>query len=313
MLAISIGCPSGVGPEVSVVAAAKSTEPCLLIGDEAVILRAAKLRRVARRRLEIWDGATSMRRPPRFGKPSKAAGAAQLRWIDEATDLVTRGVCSALVTAPVSKEAIAASGVSRGFRGHTEHLAKRLDAREVVMAFVGPRITTALVTTHLPLRRVARAITSDKVATSCYWLARLVAQLGRSGTIAVAALNPHAGEGGLLGDEERTVITPGVAVARRRIRRDGLAVDLVGPMGAETAFRRAATGDFVGVVAMYHDQATIPCKLLDFGEAVNVSLGLPIVRTSVDHGTAYDVAGSGRASARGMREALSLAATLVNR
>jgi 4-hydroxythreonine-4-phosphate dehydrogenase len=126
----------------------------------------------------------------------------------------------------------------------------------------------------------------------------------------VAALNPHAGEGGLLGDEESRVLAPGIARARRRLRESRLHVDVIGPMAAESAFRHAAAGTYDGVVAMYHDQGTIPMKLIGFGEAVNVSLGLPIVRTSVDHGTAYDRAAAFTADARGMEEALALAARL---
>jgi 4-hydroxythreonine-4-phosphate dehydrogenase len=152
------------------------------------------------------------------------------------------------------------------------------------------------------------------VATSAYWLARLLRALGvRRPRIVVAALNPHAGEGGLLGDEERTRIAPGIALARARLDAEGTAADLSGPLGAETAVRLAARGDYDGAVMMYHDQATIPSKLLGFGEAVNVTLGLPIVRTSVDHGTGYDLAGTGRADARGMREAIALAARLCGR
>jgi 4-hydroxy-L-threonine phosphate dehydrogenase PdxA len=129
--------------------------------------------------------------------------------------------------------------------------------------------------------------------------------------VAIAALNPHAGESGLLGNEETRAIRPGIALARRRIEAAGLGVELDGPVPAESAFRIAASGRYAAVVAMYHDQATIPMKILGFGEAVNVSLGLPIVRTSVDHGTAYDRAGKGTADPRGMLEAMKLAARLV--
>jgi 4-hydroxythreonine-4-phosphate dehydrogenase len=179
------------------------------------------------------------------------------------------------------------------------------------MAFASEQLTTALVTTHLPLAQVPAAITPEAVAASVYWLARLLRALGhRRPHIAVAALNPHAGEGGLLGDEEETRILPGIVLGDVRLARDRIAADLTGPLGAETALRLAVRGDFAGVVAMYHDQATIPEKVLGFGEAVNVTLGLPIVRTSVDHGTGYDLAGTGEADPRGMREAMALAARL---
>ena len=182
------------------------------------------------------------------------------------------------------------------------------------MAFHTERLTTSLVTTHLPLSAVPRAIRPEQVARAAYWTAWFVDRLhhaSKSPRVAIAALNPHAGERGLLGKEEERAIAPGIVLARRRIRQAKLSVDIEGPIPAESAFRIAASGGYAAVVAMYHDQATIPMKLLGFGEAVNVSLGLPIVRTSVDHGTAYDRAGKGTADARGMIEAMKLAARLV--
>lgn len=343
-LAVSLGCPCGVGPEVSLAGALATVarDPSvriLLVGDVGAVRAAARAAGVDVARVkrvaspdEAWRaaprarGASSIcvfepvgalaaadRRP---GRPGRAAGAAQLAWIDAATDLVATGAADALVTGPVSKDAIARSGApgARGFLGHTEHLAARLGAPEVTMAFHTEALTTSLVTTHLPLSAVPRAIRPAPVARAAFWTAWLVDRLqpsGARGTIAVAALNPHAGENGLLGKEEQTVIAPGIELARRRIAGAKLAVDLVGPVPAESAFRIAASGGFSAVVAMYHDQATIPMKLLGFGEAVNVSLGLPIVRTSVDHGTAYDRAGKGTADPRGMIEAIKLASQLV--
>jgi 4-hydroxythreonine-4-phosphate dehydrogenase len=245
------------------------------------------------------------------GKPTRDSGAAQLAWIDAATDLVRRGAASALVTGPVSKEMIVRSGAS-AFRGHTEHLATRLGAPEVTMAFWTERLTTSLVTTHLPLAKVPAAITADEVARATYWTADFVHRLGKTGTIAVAALNPHAGEAGLLGSEEEDSITPGIILARHRIAGSPTkdAITIEGPVPAESAFRLASKGTYEAVVAMYHDQATIPMKLLGFGEAVNVTLGLPIIRTSVDHGTAYDRAGKRSADATGMISAIDLAIRL---
>lgn len=332
VLAISVGCPSGVGPEVAVAGAASTrVARCVLVGDEGVVRRAAKLVRVPAGRLVavdgpeaiarlspgqvgLWAGSTRLSRASAFGQPGAEDGAAQLAWIDEATDLVRDGVAAALVTGPASKHAIATSGArgSANFLGHTEHLGRRLRAREVTMAFTSGQLVSALVTTHLPLRAVPDAVSPREVARASVWLARLLNDLGHTKPrVAVAALNPHAGEGGLLGDEEPGRIGPGIRLARRRLARLGRTAELTGPLGAETAFRLASQGVFDGVVAMYHDQATIPHKLLGFGEAVNVTLGLPIVRTSVDHGTAYDLAGTGRADARGMLEAIALAARLA--
>lgn len=332
-LAVSIGCPCGVGPEVAVAAAAQARARVLLVGDLGALRAAARVRDVDPRRLaQVGDpheafasadedaifvyeprgiALRAAERAP--GRPSRAAGAAQLAWIDAATELVTIGVADALVTGPVSKDAIARSGAkgARAFRGHTEHLARRLGAPEVTMAFWSDRLTTSLVTTHLALADVPAAITCDEVARAVYWTGRFVAQLGAEGRLAVAALNPHAGEGGLIGTEERRAIEPGILRARERLERAGLRIPIEGPVPAETAFRLAAAGTYAAVVAMYHDQATIPMKLLGFGEAVNVSLSLPIVRTSVDHGTAYDRAGKGTADARGMIEALALAQRLA--
>jgi 4-hydroxythreonine-4-phosphate dehydrogenase len=335
LLAVSIGCPSGIGPEVSVAAAVRvSGARVLLVGDAGVVERAASLRGLEARRFvrvsSVVEAASVGRRavavlqptPPlslrdvRPGHPSARAGAAQLAWIDTACDLVGRGEAAALVTGPVSKSVIAASGgrAAARFLGHTEHLQRRLGADEVIMAFACDKLTTSLVTTHLPLARVPRAITKAGVASGTYWLADLLWRLARGRArprIAVAALNPHAGEGGLLGREEAEVIVPGIALARQRARRAGVACDLIGPVPAETAFRVAARGGYDGVVAMYHDQATIPMKLVGFGDAVNVSLGLPIVRTSVDHGTGYDIAGQGVADPRGMAAAMRLAVRLA--
>jgi 4-hydroxythreonine-4-phosphate dehydrogenase len=333
-LAVSIGCPSGVGPEVSVVAAAAMLPRArvLLVGDLATLRSAARIREIDPKLLErvrdpeqafeSWSGESILVYEPTAplasadrapGRPTRASGAAQLAWIDAATDLVSTGIADALVTGPVSKDIIARSGskAARSFRGHTEHLAERLDAPEVTMAFSTDRLTTSLVTTHLALSDVPKAVTAEAVARAVYWTGSFVAQLGAKGRVAVAALNPHAGEGGLLGTEETRVIEPGIVRGRKRLASANVDVEIVGPIPAETAFRLAKAGEYIAVVAMYHDQATIPMKLLGFGEAVNVSLGLPIIRTSVDHGTAYDRAGKGTADARGMIEAMSLARLLV--
>jgi 4-hydroxythreonine-4-phosphate dehydrogenase len=177
------------------------------------------------------------------------------------------------------------------------------------MCFACSELATSLVTTHVPLSKVPKALTEEGVRTATLGLARLLGALGHScPKVAVCSLNPHAGEEALLGNEESTAILPGVRAARRKL---GKRADVFGPIGAETAYRKAAKGDYDGVVAMYHDQATIPMKLLAFGQAVNVTMGLSIVRTSVDHGTAYDIAGRGKADLQGMLSALALAERLV--
>jgi 4-hydroxythreonine-4-phosphate dehydrogenase len=334
-IALSVGCPCGIGPEVSIAAAAALRGArAILVGDAGAIAAAAKgrgfnVRRVirvsrvaeawtiARGQIAVWQPTDDLNpRDSRPGAPTRAAGAAQLTWIDAACDIVSRGEADALVTGPVSKHEIVRSGApgAGSFLGHTEHLQRRLHAREVVMAFWSPALVIALATTHVPLARVARAVTPAAVARATFWLVWFLARLSRKPPrVAVLGLNPHAGEGGLLGREEKTRIVPGIKVAKRRLRSARIAATVEGPVPAESALRLALKRTWDGVAAMYHDQATIPLKLAAFGDAVNVSLGLPIVRTSVDHGTAYDRAGTWTADARGMSAAIALAAKLVRR
>jgi 4-hydroxythreonine-4-phosphate dehydrogenase len=225
-----------------------------------------------------------------------------------------QGHAAALVTGPVSKKVIAKSGApgSSNFAGHTEHIAARTGAKTPIMIFAANEISTALVTTHLALKDVSSQLTPEAVAQATSHLAELLWLLGKRPTrVVVSSLNPHAGEQGMFGDEEHRVIVPGIELARNALRERGISATLTGPVGGETAFRQAFDGLFDGVVAMYHDQATIPMKVRCFGEAVNVTAGLPLIRTSVDHGTAYDIAASTQADASSMVEAIRLAARLV--
>lgn len=339
IVALSIGCPAGIGPEVAVAAAEaapKHGPQPVLIGDPDVIVAAMSVRDIASKRLilvddpeeareirkravVVWSGSTRLAKPPRWGVPTAADGVGQLAWIDQATDLVRDGRADALVTGPVSKAVIAGSGApgTASFRGHTEHLAARLGASEVVMAFWSPALTVGLVTTHLSLKAVPGAIDAEGVARATYWVARLVRDLGRrKPRIVVCALNPHAGEGGLLGTEEQTAIGPGIVLGRARLAASEIEATVDGPVGAESALRRSIADKrerphWDAAIAMYHDQATIASKVASFGEAVNVSLGLPIIRTSVDHGTGYDLAGKGEADEAGMTAAIELAGKLI--
>ncbi len=324
LLVVSVGCPCGIGPEVSLRAAAK-LPGTVLVGDWDLLQEAAELVSVPRKRLVAFDGVA---RDPRAiyvhstgpklaardrkpGKPNAVSGAAQLAYIEEAYRLTKAAPRRALVTGPVSKAAIAHSGVrgAQHFLGHTEWLRDLDHAKLSVMCFAAGPLVTSLVTTHLPLSQVPRALTPRGVADSAFYLAELLLAVGKKNPkIAICSLNPHAGESELLGQEERRAIVPGIRAAARRL---GRRAELLGPIGAETAFRKAVAGTYEGVVAMYHDQATIPMKLVAFGDAVNVTMGLSIVRTSVDHGTAYDIAWRGIADADGMRSALDLGRRLV--
>lgn len=326
LLVVSTGCPAGIGPEVSVAAALRLKGAVkVLLGDESTLRAAAELLGVPQRKLVRWDGRSQdaalihiaqvgdalTARDRLAGKPNARAGVAQLEYVEAGFTLVKSSQRAALVTAPVSKAAIAHSGLARAktFLGHTEWLQALDGAKSSVMCFFSERLATSLVTTHLPLAKVPRSLTRDGVAKATVELARLLQRLGKKRpNLAIASLNPHAGESKLLGGEEARAIAPGIAQARKSLGRSAL---LTGPVGAETAYRKASAGGFDGVVAMYHDQATIPMKLLAFGDAVNVTAGLSIVRTSVDHGTAYDIAWQGKADAEGMQAALALGARIV--
>jgi 4-hydroxythreonine-4-phosphate dehydrogenase len=322
---VSTGCPSGIGPEVAVMAADRlKNDAVVLVGDVGTLLEAAALKHIAEQRLVPFGerphsrGAIQIVQagPPlkpndrRPGKPSRAAGAAQLAAIDAAYRLVKKHPGSALATAPVSKAAIATSGApgARRFAGHTEWLQALDGAKTSVMCFWAPKLATSVVTTHVPLAKVPSLLTPTGVAEATVGLARLLEKLGKKRPrVAVASLNPHAGENEMFGREEAKAIAPGIVLAQRRMR----SARITGPLGAETAYRYAYAGRYDGVVAMYHDQATIPMKLVAFGDAVNVTMGLSIPRTSVDHGTAYDIAWRGEADARGMIAAIELGAKLA--
>ncbi len=251
-------------------------------------------------RVAVTELAAKDRAP---GKPSRAGGKAQLAYVRAAVEAALRGDVDALCTAPVSKEQITRAGVR--FMGHTELLAESF-GREVLMLMDGPRVKVALATNHLALRDVPRALEKTRLAAQLQLLsASLQPVLGRRPRIAVCGLNPHAGEGGLLGDEEVRTIAPAIALARRR------GVDCTGPWPADGLFARPDRMPADVVLAMYHDQALVVAKALDFDRTVNVTLGLPVPRTSPDHGVAYPLAGKGKASAEPMIAALLKAAQLA--
>jgi 4-hydroxythreonine-4-phosphate dehydrogenase len=240
------------------------------------------------------------------GRVSAAAGRAAYDFLCRAIDLTLAGAADGIVTAPLHKGGLHAAGLH--YPGHTEILAERTGVREFAMVLAVGDLAVAHVTLHMALREVFRHLSSAAVLEKIHLLDRLQHRLlGRPPRLGVAALNPHASDGGLFGDEEARLIAPAVAAARA----EGLSVS--GPWPADTLFVRARQGDFDGVVAMYHDQGHIALKLLGAGRAVNISAGLPIVRTSVAHGTAYDIVGRGRADGTSLVEAVRVAALLARR
>lgn len=307
-LAITLGDPAGIGPEIvaaTLVAAPESWRRRVVVyGDRAPLERGARALGVTlpRELVVIGDGIGDA---AVAGRPDDRTGAAQVGYLEAAVAAAARGELAAIATAPISKTWARRAGFA--FPGHTEMLAERLGARDVVMLFAGPRLKVALATVHVALAEVPRALTTAGLRTTIEIVARsLVADFAIAAPrIGVVGLNPHAGEGGLLGGEDRDVIAPALAPLAP--------ATLIGPLVPDAAFRELAHGRFDALVAMYHDQGLIPVKLIDFDESVNVTLGLPIVRTSPDHGTAYDIAGTGQARPISMQRALALAIEMVAR
>ncbi len=282
-IGITTGDPAGIGPEVAAKAAA---DPSVRQLCEPVLYEPL--------------GAGGFRP----GAVSAGAGRASYQAVTRAVRDALAGRIDGVATGPINKRAWARAGLR--WRGHTDLLAELTGAGEVRMMFHADRLTVVLATVHVPLAQVPAVLTADRLETTI----RLAqAELPRFGVarprLALAGLNPHAGEDGLLGDEERVVFTP----VLESCRADG--IDVSGPLPADAVFRRAVHREFDAVIACYHDQGLVPVKLLAFGEAVNVTLGLPIVRTSVDHGTGFDIAGRGVADPSGMIAAVRLAARLA--
>jgi 4-hydroxythreonine-4-phosphate dehydrogenase len=308
-IAITTGEPAGVGPEISILALADAPDADItLIGDERLLAARARSAGVA------WPTAARIRHVPlaveaRTGHLDVRNAPYVLATLDLAIDGALAGDYDAVVTAPVQKSVINDAGIP--FTGHTEHLAARAHAPQVVMMLAGdtPRgpLRVALATTHLPLARVPAALTTDGlVAVMRVLVHDLEDRFGIARPrIAVTGLNPHAGEGGHLGREEIEVIAPAVA----RMRQEGAVVD--GPLPADTLFVPSLVQRYDAVLAMFHDQGLPVLKYATFGHGINITLGLPFIRTSVDHGTALDIAGSGRADAGSLRAALALAVELA--
>jgi len=321
-IAISMGDPSGIGAEVSAKALAKLRGALIpyLFGDGPLLAAAAKKAHLALPTIALGEAlpaggaivavtqlARAMAQP---GKPVRAGGQAQLAYLEAAFTAVTSGAADALCTAPVSKAQVQLA--DRRFVGHTEWLEARTGAARSVMMLAGARLRVALVTNHLQLAKVPKAVTASRVlGTLAVTHTALRSDFGiASPRLAVCAMNPHAGEDGSFGDEETRLVSPALSRARR------LGIDATGPYPADSVFFRAARGEFDAVLALYHDQGLIPVKLIDAlmaDPAVNVTLGLPIVRTSPDHGVAYDLAGKWKASPTSMMAALALAAKLAAR
>jgi 4-hydroxythreonine-4-phosphate dehydrogenase len=310
-LGLSLGDPAGIGPEVTLRAAANARvrRACRLVvyGDEQVLeltRRRLGISRTAATAITRIEAVRSLRARAALPKPGRACGAAAFAFLDAAAHAVAAGEHDALVTAPINKLWMQRAG--HDYDGHTGYLSE-LAGTEATMMLAGRTLRVVLATTHIALKDVAGHLGTDAIvraARATIEHLRVFHAVAKP-RLAVAALNPHAGEEGLFGDEESRIIEPAV----RALRRSRQAVE--GPFPADTLFATARTGHYDAVVCMYHDQALIPLKLLEFGRSVNVSMGLPFIRTSPDHGTAYDVAGTGQAKPDSMIEAILVAAQMV--
>lgn len=326
LVAITMGDPTGIGPEIIAKALVRpeiaATCRPVVLGDERAMIRAVEitgspLAIVAVDHDHLADeypvGTIPLLSVSRladddlhYGVPTAAGGDAVYRYICEAVRLCTSGKVSAMATAPINKEIMNRAG--HHYPGHTELLAELTGSGDYVMMLAGERLRVALVTIHVALREVPALLTMERVLQAIRTTWRDTHRYFRPNPrLAVLSLNPHCGEGGMFGDEEKTVIAPAVEAARSE------GIDAVGPLSADTLFHFAVGGEYDAVVCMYHDQGLIPLKLLHFDDGVNVTLGLPIIRTSVDHGTAYSLAGTGTASESSMVAAVIMAARMAGR
>jgi 4-hydroxythreonine-4-phosphate dehydrogenase len=303
-----MGDPSGIGPEIVLKAAADASMAPLarwvVVGDKRVLEMAAKI-------TGLKVDAACVRDVPaltgieefQFGRLDARCGVAGVAYVREATEMCLRGEAEAMVTAPLNKEAVTLSG--RTFSGHTEYIAELCGATESRMLLASEKLSTIHVTTHVPLRRACELATPRIVRTIELGYEAMKLLGFERPRIAVCGLNPHAGEHGLFGEEDQRSIVPAIEAARSQ------GIECSGPHAGDTIFLQASRGAYDLVVAMYHDQGHIPMKLIDFEETVNISLGIPIIRTSVDHGTAFDIAGKNRADARSMKQAMRMAARMA--
>lgn len=324
IIAITMGDPCGIGPEVTAKTIARyrdASESCvlLLIGDYTVwrdtldalglVVDYIRTNDVTSLEEDILPGVAyfyDLSNHGQFapGKLSGASGAAAMRYLERAVDLALSGEINAIVTAPISKEHINNAGYP--FAGHTDYFRHRAGGTEPTMCFYSREFTVALVCDHVPLREVHRYVTDKRIYDTITRTDGFFKALGiASPRIGVMGLNPHCGEDGLLGDEEISEIIPAIS----KTSENGL--DIVGPLTPEAAFLKAMDGGLDGIVAMYHDQGIAPLKIITGIDSVNVSLGLPFVRTSVSHGTAVDIAGKGIADETSMVMALDLAVRLT--
>jgi 4-hydroxythreonine-4-phosphate dehydrogenase len=305
-----MGDPAGIGPEIILKALVRSdlVRRCrpIVVGDREHLLNTARNLNIDPGELESADvvDLRNVADSVRPGIESADTGLAAAEYIETAVALWRRGEADAIATAPISKNALSMAGFN--FPGHTEFLAKLTDTDEFAMSFFAEKLRVVLLSTHVSLRNAIELVKKDRLVDLIKFSDKQFSRLlKRKVNLAVAGLNPHASEGGMFGTEEQSEIIPAVEDCR------SIGIDVSGPYSPDTIFLRGFRGEFDAVVSCYHDQATIAVKSLSFGSAVNVTLGLPLIRTSVDHGTAFDIAGKNAADPSSMVAAVKLAAELA--
>ncbi len=319
-VAVTMGDPAGIGPEIvlKTFADAAFGEPAVVVGDAAILVREARRLGLAVEIAALDEvgqarpaaGVVNVLKVSQLpeslplGQVCAEAGAAAYRYIERAVDLALSGAVSAIATAPIHKGALQAAGVAHP--GHTEILAALTGTDDYAMMLANDELRVILVTIHMALREAIESVTTERVLKTIRLAARAVAGLGvPRPRVAVAGLNPHAGEGGLFGHEDAEIIRPAVAAAQAE------GIEASGPWPGDAVFRQAREGRFDIVVAQYHDQGLIPVKYLGIDSGVNITVGLPFVRTSVDHGTAFDIAGQGVADHTSLKVAIEQAARMA--
>ena len=302
-IAITMGDPAGVGPEIIaklVVDPVRPGAPLLVIGDRGAMRRALAVLGADEEAVEVIQAGEPLAPDLPMGRIDARCGAAAFAYVQRAIDLALGGEVRAIVTAPISKEAMALAGIR--YPGHTEILADRCGVADFAMMLANDELKVLLVSIHLSLRDAIEAVTEASELRAIRLADKACRGFGITAPrVAVAGLNPHAGENGMFGDEEVRVISPAIAAARRE------GIDATGPWPGDTVFMRARQGEFDIVVAQYHDQGLIPVKYLGVDKGVNITVGLPFVRTSVDHGTAFDIAGQGKADPSSLVQAVRMA------
>lgn len=308
-VALTIGDPAGIGPEVVIKALADPQLAPLahwiVVGDARVLERTEEVIGLTLQSAEIRDiQALADLEEFRIGQLDARCGAAAVEYVRIATEMCLGGAADAMVTAPLNKEAVTLSG--RPFSGHTEYIAQLCGAADSRMLLFSERLATVHVTTHVALRN-ACDLSTPRILRTIELGDQAMKSLGfERPRIAVCGLNPHAGEHGLFGSEDELLIWPAIEAAR------GRGILCSGPHAGDTIFLQASRGAYDLVIAMYHDQGHIPMKLIDFEGTVNISLGLPIIRTSVDHGTAFDIAGKNQADPHSMKQAMRVAVRMAS-